>query len=273
MPDTARRSALRITSLNANGLRSALAKGAGDWLGAHARPDWLCLQETRIGADDLTDAMRGLGGLRGVFHHAERPGYSGVGLYFRVEPEDLRIGFGSTEFDAEGRYVEARYRLADGMRLAVVSVYFPSGSSGEARQQAKFRFLDEFEQHMLQLQSQGEVILCGDVNIAHHPIDLKNWKGNLNNSGFLPEERAWMSKLLEVHGWVDVFRALNPAPEQYTWWSNRGQARAKNVGWRIDYQLATPAVAALAQPGSEAIYTAARFSDHAPLSIDYALPF
>ena len=271
MSQSSRAGALRITSLNVNGLRSAVTKGVGAWLDQHARPDWLCLQEIRVTAGDLDDPMRALGGLRGAFHHAERPGYSGVGLYFRHEPDEVRVGYGSAEFDAEGRYVEARYRLPSGMRLAVVSVYFPSGSSGELRQQAKFRFLREFEQHMLALQADGEVILCGDVNIAHKEIDLKNWKGNLKNSGFLPEERAWMSHVLDDLGWVDVFRALNPLPDQYTWWSNRGQARARNVGWRIDYQLATAGVAALARRGSESIYVAERFSDHAPLSIDYEL--
>ena len=264
---------LRITSLNLNGIRSASSKGVDDWLRQQARPDWLCVQELKALAADMTPELRMLGGLQGVFHHAIKPGYSGVGLYFRHTPDDVRIGFGSAEFDAEGRYVEARYRLPDGMRLSLVSVYFPSGSSSEERQLAKFRFLAEFEQHMQALQAQGEVILCGDVNIAHKEIDLKNWKGNLKNSGFLPEERAWMSRLLDALGWVDVFRTLNPLPDQYTWWSNRGQARAKNVGWRIDYHLATPGVAALARRGSEAIYTAERFSDHAPLSIDYDLRF
>ena len=264
---------LRVTSLNVNGIRSAMSKGVDVWLREQARPDWLCVQELKALESDMHDGLRALGGLRGAFHHAQKPGYSGVGLYFRHEPDDLRIGFGNAEFDAEGRYVEARYRLADGMRLALVSVYFPSGSSSNARQQAKFRFLAAFEEHMRALQSQGEVILCGDVNIAHKEIDLKNWRGNLKNSGFLPEERAWMTHVLDDLGWVDVFRTLNPLPDQYTWWSNRGQARAKNVGWRIDYQLATPGAAALAQRGSESIYTAARFSDHAPLSISYDLRF
>ncbi len=262
---------LRITTLNLNGIRSAARKGLDAWLREHARPDWLCVQELKAGAADLDDGLRELGGLRGAFHHADKAGYSGVGLYWRNEPDDVRIGYGDAEFDAEGRYVEARYRLRGGAQLALVSVYFPSGSSSDERQQAKYRFLDRFGEHMRELRARGEVLLCGDVNIAHQEIDLKNWKGNLRNSGFLPEERAWMTALLDEHGWVDVFRALNPAPDHYTWWSNRGQARAKNVGWRIDYQLASPAVAALAQRGSESIYTAERFSDHAPLSIDYAL--
>ncbi|MHB0920384.1 MAG: exodeoxyribonuclease III [Thiomonas delicata] len=264
---------LRITTLNLNGIRSAASKGVDAWLREHARPDWLCVQELKALDTDMKPELRTLGGLQGAFHHAEKAGYSGVGLYFQHEPDALRIGFGASEFDAEGRYVEARYRLPGGMQLALVSAYFPSGSSSEERQQAKFRFLAVFEEHLKVLKAQGEVILCGDVNIAHKEIDLKNWKGNLKNSGFLPEERAWMSHVLDDLGYVDVFRALNPNPDQYTWWSNRGQARAKNVGWRIDYHLATPGVAALAQRGSEAIYTAERFSDHAPLSIDYALPF
>lgn len=262
---------LRVTSLNLNGIRSAASKGLDAWL-REAAPDWLCVQELKALAADMRPELSGIGGLRGAFHHAERPGYSGVGLYFRREPDDVAVGYGDAEFDAEGRCVEALYRLPGGMRLSLVSVYFPSGSSSEERQQAKYRFLDSFGEHMRALKSRGEVILCGDVNIAHKEIDLKNWKGNLKNSGFLPEERAWMTALLE-QGWVDVFRTLNPNPDQYTWWSNRGQARAKNVGWRIDYHLATPGVAALARHGSESIYTAQRFSDHAPLSIDYALPF
>jgi exodeoxyribonuclease-3 len=261
---------LRITTLNLNGIRSAATKGVDAWLREQARPDLLCVQELKALDADMTPALRSLGGLPGAaFQHAEKPGYSGVGLYWRHEPDDLRIGFGSAEFDAEGRYVEAVYRRAGGGQLAVVSAYFPSGSSSDERQQAKYRFLDEFIDHLRALRSAGEVILCGDVNIAHKEIDLKNWKGNLKNSGFLPEERAWLTRLLDEVGYVDVFRRLDTNPDRYTWWSNRGQARAKNVGWRIDYHLATPGVAALARPGSAWIYTGARFSDHAPLTIDY----
>ncbi|MGC9162576.1 MAG: exodeoxyribonuclease III [Thiomonas sp.] len=262
---------LRVTSLNLNGIRSAAQKGLDAWLRQHARPDVLCVQELKALDADLTPDLRELGGLRGAaFAHANKPGYSGVGLYWRHEPDDLRIGFGHTEFDAEGRYVEAIYKTAGGGRLSIVSVYFPSGSSSPQRQQAKFRFLADFYEHLLALKSSAEVLLCGDVNIAHKEIDLKNWKGNLKNSGFLPEERAWVTRLLDEAGYVDVFRRLDPNPDRYTWWSNRGQARAKNVGWRIDYHLATPGVAARAKPGSAWIYTDQRFSDHAPLSIDYA---
>jgi exodeoxyribonuclease-3 len=179
-------------------------------------------------------------------------------------------GLGDAEFDAEGRYVEARFDNGAGAtfdKLSIVSCYFPSGSSGEPRQQAKFRFLALMAPHLKALAAERELILVGDINIAHKEIDLKNWKGNQKNSGFLPEERAWMTGLLDDIGLVDVFRTLNPHPEQYTWWSNRGQARAKNVGWRLDYHLATPSFAALAR--SEHIYKETRFSDHAPMSVDY----
>lgn len=262
---------LRVTTLNLNGIRSAVQKGVDSWLRQQACPDVLCVQEIKASAADLTPALRALGGLSGAaFHHAAKPGYSGVGVYWRHEPNEVRIGFGHAEFDAEGRYVEVSYHTPGGRRLRIVSVYFPSGSSSDERQQAKFRFLADFHEHLRALKSTGEVLLCGDVNIAHKEIDLKNWKGNLKNSGFLPEERAWMTQLLERTGYVDVFRRLDPRPERYTWWSNRGQARAKNVGWRIDYHLATPEVAARAKPGSAWIYTDERFSDHAPLTIDYA---
>ncbi|WP_207809916.1 exodeoxyribonuclease III, partial [Pseudomonas sp. 78_B] len=176
------------------------------------------------------------------FHHARKKGYSGAGLYSGREPDDVIIGYGSSEFDAEGRYVEARFG-----KLSVVSVYVPSGSSGDERQQAKYRFMDEFMPHLAELKAKREVILCGDVNIVHKEIDIKNWKSNQKNSGCLPEERAWLTKLFDDVGYVDVFRTLDPRPEQYTWWSNRGQAYAKNVGWRIDYQIATPGVAGTAK--------------------------
>ena len=199
---------------------------------------------------------------------AQRKGYAGVGLYLRHEPSDVRVGFDGGEFDAEGRYLEARFDTPS-RRLSLISCYFPSGSSGEERQAAKYRFLDLIFPHLQRLKQEREFILMGDINIAHHPIDLKNWRSNQKNSGFLPAEREWLTKLFDELGLVDVFRRLNQQPEQYTWWSNRGQAWAKNVGWRLDYQIATPALAALAR--TERIHTAQRFSDHAPLLIDYEL--
>ena len=191
-----------------------------------------------------------------------------MAIFTRHEPSDVVVGWDGGEFDAEGRYVELRFDTPQ-RKFSIISSYFPSGSSGEERQQAKFRFLAGIDPHLVALKKKREFILCGDVNIAHHEKDLKNWKGNLKNSGFLPEERAWMTRLLSEVGLVDVYRHLQPeaTDASYTWWSNRGQAYAKNVGWRIDYHLATPAMAALAR--TESIYKDEKFSDHAPLTVGY----
>ncbi|MDN5844114.1 MAG: exodeoxyribonuclease III [Alcaligenaceae bacterium] len=259
---------LRVTSLNVNGIRSAFRKDLPGWLAA-TRPDVVCMQEIKIQDADLSDEIRHPDGYTGHFHHAEKKGYSGVGLYLTRDAQAVAAGMGCPEFDTEGRILRADW---DG--LSIVSAYLPSGSSGEERQAAKYRFLDHYEGWLDGMmdehrQTGREFILCGDWNIAHHEIDLKNWKGNRKNSGFLPEERAWMTKVLSDMGWADVYRRLHPEAtgEAYTWWSNRGQAWAKNVGWRIDYHIATPGIAARAQSAS--IYKDARFSDHAPLTIDY----
>ena len=259
----------RLVTLNLNGIRSAASKGFVEW--AHASgADCMGVQEVKAQAPDVAGRFDQVAGMAGHFHFAQKKGYSGVGLYTRHEPSEVVAGLGDSEFDAEGRWVELRFDRP-GRAFSVVSCYFPSGSSGEERQAAKFRFLDLLYPHLMALKAEREFILVGDVNIAHKAIDLKNWKGNQKNSGFLPEERAWMDRLLGTEpghvGLVDVFRMLNPHAEQYTWWSNRGQAWAKNVGWRLDYHLATPGVAALAR--REQIYLAQRFSDHAPLTIDY----
>ena len=263
----------RLVSFNLNGIRSAANKGMLQWAEGHGA-DCMGVQELKAQAADLTPQLQNVGGMPGQFHHAEKKGYSGVGLYSRTEPSDVIVGLGASdngEFDAEGRYVEMRFDKP-GRKLSIISCYFPSGSSSEERQEAKFRFLDVIEPHLARLRGEREFILVGDVNIAHHEKDLKNWKGNLRNSGFLPEERAWMTKLLSADGatrLVDVYRGLHPetTDECYTWWSNRGQARAKNVGWRIDYHLATPALAETAKVA--AVYKDQWFSDHAPLTIDY----
>ena len=259
----------RLVSLNLNGIRSAAAKGFESWAeGVGA--DCMGVQEIKADAGAVVGRYDRLAGLTGHFHYAEKRGYSGVGLYTRHAPTAVVQGVGHPEFDAEGRWVEVRFddpKRRHSPWLSIVSCYFPSGSSGPHRQAAKFRFLEHMAPRLAQLATERELIVVGDVNLAHREIDLKNWRGNRKNSGFLPEERAWMTGLLDDIGLVDVFRTLNPRPEQYTWWSTRGQARAKNVGWRIDYHLATPGIAALAR--REEIYLGARFSDHAPLVIDY----
>ncbi len=257
----------RLVTLNLNGIRSAADKGFVAWA-EKLSVDCMGVQEVKAQHDTVAGRFDRIAGLRGHFHFAQKKGYSGVGLYTRKDPSAVITGFGDEEFDAEGRYVEARFDTPR-RRFSVISCYFPSGSSGEERQQAKFRFLARIGPHLMRLKAEREFVLVGDVNIAHKPIDLKNWRANQKNSGFLPEERAWLDGLFGSGGLVDVFRALDDRPEQYTWWSNRGQAWAKNVGWRLDYHLATPATAALARKPS--IYLEQRFSDHAPVTVDYAM--
>ncbi len=260
-------SLFKLTSLNLNGIRSAATKGVEAWV-AKTAPDCICVQEVKAQAADIAGRFESLAGLTGHFHFAQKKGYSGVGLYTRHAPSDVIVGYGSGEFDAEGRYVELRFDTPK-RKLSLISAYFPSGSSGEERQQAKFRFLAEFRPHLAALKTKRDFILCGDVNIAHQNIDLKNWRSNQKNSGFLPEERAWMTSLLGDTGLVDVYRRLQPdtTDTAYTWWSNRGQAYLNNVGWRLDYHLATPALAELAR--TESIYKGEKFSDHAPITISY----
>ncbi len=258
---------LRIISVNLNGIRSAFAKGLLPWL-ERQRADVVCLQELKAQAADMTRDMLQPDGLYGYFHYAEKKGYGGVGVYSRRQPDVIVEGLGLPDIDAEGRYIEVQYG-----NLSVVSLYLPSGSSGEERQAVKFGVMERFYPRLAELRVSGrEVVICGDWNIAHKEIDLKNWKGNRKNSGFLPEERAWMTRVFDELGWVDVYRRLYPDATDacYTWWSNRGQAWAKNVGWRIDYQIATSGIAATAQAAS--IYKDERFSDHAPLTVDYAWP-
>lgn len=255
---------MRVVSFNANGLRAAARKGFFDWF-ARQKIDVLCVQELKAKAEQLAGTPFERRGYYRYLHDAERPGYSGVAIYSRVEPNDVVYGLGSTEFDAEGRYVEAIFD-----DLAIVSVYLPSGSAGDHRQESKFRFLNLFEKHLDRLRKKKRsYILCGDFNIAHKEIDLKNWRGNRKNSGFLPEERAWMDRVLTTGGYVDAFRALNKEPDQYTWWSNRGQAREKNVGWRIDYHLVSSDLERHIE--RVAVYKNKWYSDHAPLTIDYDL--
>ena len=253
---------LRIITLNLNGIRSASRKGFLQWLGGCAA-DIVCVQELKAQAADMIEEFLKPCGYTGYFHYAGKKGYSGVGIYTRHAPVRVIEGLGIEDIDNEGRFIRADFG-----NLSVISVYQPSGSSGEERQQVKFSFLERFFPMLHAMRKEGrEIVVCGDWNIAHREIDLKNWRGNRKNSGFLPEEREWLTRVFDELGWVDVFRGVDDRPDQYTWWSNRGQAWAKNVGWRIDYQIATPALAQTAHRVE--IYKDERFSDHAPLTIDY----
>ena len=253
---------MRIITLNVNGIRSACVKGFFPWM-LKQKPDVVCLQETKAQEHQLTDSALHPDGYHSYFHDAVKKGYSGVALYCKHKPDKIIMGVGWPDFDAEGRYIEARFG-----NLSVVSLYLPSGSSGPERQAVKFDMLERLVPLLKKMRrSKREYIICGDWNIAHKNIDLKNWRSNQKNSGFLPEERAWMDQLFGKLGFVDAFRVVNQEPEQYTWWSNRGQAWAKNVGWRIDYHVTTPGLADKVKAAS--IYKAERFSDHAPLTMDY----
>ncbi len=257
----------RIVTANLNGIRSAASKGFFQWVDT-LDADVVGVQELKAHANHVDGTYCRAGPMAGHFHYAERKGYSGVGLYTKAEPSDVVIGLGCSEFDGEGRWVEARFDRP-GRRLSFVSCYFPSGSSGEERQAAKYRFLDMLYPKLAKLSQERELLMMGDVNVAHTQADLKNWKSNQKNSGFLPDERAWMTRLFSTTGLVDVYRKLHPDTTDacYTWWSNRGQAYAKNVGWRLDYQIASPRLAETAR--SALIYKDTRFSDHAPLVVDY----
>jgi exodeoxyribonuclease III len=255
---------MRVMTVNVNGIRAAARKGFFDWL-PQQHADVVCLQEIKAEAHKITDAVFHPAGYHCHYLSAVKPGYSGVAIYSRREPDEVIEGLGWEDFDHEGRYLEARF---DG--LAVVSLYLPSGSSSELRQQRKFDFLEGFMPHLRNLKRRRrEYLICGDWNIAHKEIDLKNWRGNRKNSGFLPEERAWLDELFGKERYVDAFREVDPNPDRFTWWSNRGASWDKNVGWRIDYQVATPGLAGTARKAE--IYREQRFSDHAPLIMDYEI--
>lgn len=255
---------VRIITLNLNGIRAAWRKGVLPWL-KEQQADFVCFQEIKADRASLESEMLAPQGLHAFYHFAEKKGYSGVGLWCKKTPDNLIYGLGNDEFDAEGRYLQADFG-----DLSVVSLYLPSGSSSPERQAAKFRFMAAIFPKLDALMASGrQIVICGDWNIAHQAIDLKNWKGNQKNSGFLPEERAWLSRVLDELSYRDAYRALFPDATEdcYTWWSNRGQAWAKNVGWRLDYQIVSPLLAPLVREAK--IYKAERFSDHAPLIIDY----
>ncbi len=255
---------MKIITVNVNGIRAAYRKGFFDWIPGQ-KADVICIQETKAQIDQLDKEILQPKGYFACFNDAVKKGYSGVAIYSRIKPDKIKNKLGWTEADDEGRFLQFDFG-----KLSIVSLYLPSGSSSEERQAIKFDFLDRFMPVLKKMRRQRrEFIICGDWNIAHKKIDLKNWRGNQKNSGFLPEERAWMDELFEDVGMVDSFRAINQEPEQYTWWSNRGQAWSKNVGWRIDYQVITPGLKEKVK--SVSIYKDERFSDHAPLITDYDL--
>lgn len=253
-------------SCNVNGIRSAHKKGFWDWC-RRQKADVICLQEVRADGDKIPEVIRNPKGYYSQFFPAERAGYSGVAILSVHRPDKIVCGLGKgfEDMDAEGRYVQMDFG-----DLSVASVYFPSGSASEDRQGVKMDFLGRFENWVKPwAKSKRQLLFCGDLNIAHKQIDIKNWRSNQKNSGFLPEERGWMDRLFDTHGFVDTFRVVNQEADQYTWWSNRGNAYANNVGWRIDYQVASPALADKIK--SADIYKRKKFSDHAPLTIEYEL--
>lgn len=253
---------MRIITLNANGIRSAERKGFFHWM-RQQDADIICVQETKAQIHQLEAGPFFPDGYSCYYHDAEKKGYSGVALYSKKQPDEVNKGIGWADMDAEGRFIEAQFGS-----LSVISLYLPSGSSSEERQAVKFSVLDRFAPYLQACAQNGrDYIICGDWNIAHKAIDLKNWRGNQKNSGFLPEERAWLDQLFSEDQWLDAFRLINQEAEQYTWWSNRGQAWAKNVGWRIDYQIISSGLRD--KVISTSIYKGERFSDHAPLIINY----
>lgn len=254
---------MKVISFNANGIRSAASKGFYDWLQAQ-NADFVCLQETKAQSHQLiNDTLYYPETYHCDYYDAQKKGYSGVAIYAKQAPQSVVKGIGYDFCDTEGRYIQFDYP-----KLSIISLYMPSGTSGDARQTVKYAFLERFADHLLQLKQQGrELIICGDYNIAHKQIDLKNWRSNQKNSGFLPDERAWMDKLFGEMGFVDAFRLLNQEVDQYTWWSYRARAWEKNVGWRIDYQVITPGL--IDSVSQVAIKHDGRWSDHAPLIVEY----
>ncbi|MEY4768564.1 MAG: exodeoxyribonuclease [Pseudomonadota bacterium] len=253
---------MRIITFNANGIRSAATKGFFTWL-SNQQADVVCIQETKAQIQQLSDPIFHPQGYDCFYHDAVKKGYSGVALYCKKPPIQVNYGIGWQEMDNEGRFIEAQWE-----KLSVISLYLPSGSSGELRQQFKMQLLAKLLPYLQQLAKNNRAyIIAGDWNIAHRNIDLKNWRSNQKTSGFLPEERAWLDQFFADENWYDGFRVINSQAEQYTWWSNRGQAWAKNVGWRIDYQMINRELISVVRNAN--IYTQQRFSDHAPLIMDY----
>ena len=253
---------MRVITCNTNGIRAAQRKGFFEWLETQ-NADVVCIQETKAQIDQLEPAVFFPPGYHCVYNDAQRKGYSGTAMYSRIKPRAITSRLGWDPVDSEGRYLQFDFE-----KLSVISLYVPSGSSGDAAQKRKEIFMRHFYDHLAALKrKRREFVICADWNICHKEIDLKNWKPNQKNSGFLPHERAWLDDVYDTLGWVDAFRLVNPEPDQYTWWSNRGQAWEKNVGWRLDYMVVTPGIAQKTRSAS--VYRDQRFSDHAPLTMDF----
>ena len=253
---------MKVVTFNANGIRSAARKGFFEWM-QDSDPDVVCMQELKAHRDQLAENLLAPQGYRGYFQFAEKKGYSGTAIYCKAPPSDVKVGLGWNDFDSEGRLVRIDYN-----NLSIISIYLPSGTSSDDRQKFKEIILDRLKPVLLNFRKEKrDFIICGDINIAHKPVDLRNWKGNRNNSGFLPQERAWMDWLFGEAGYVDAFRVINSRPGQYTWWSNRGEAYAKNVGWRLDYHIVTAGLSKRTE--SVSVFRETKFSDHAPVIVNF----
>ena len=255
-----------VATLNLNGIRAAQRKGFFEWLAA-VKPDIICLQELKAQLDQLQAPVFWPEHYHCHYRPAEKKGYSGVAIFSRKQPDRIIDSMDWPVVESEGRYIEAVFG-----DLHIASIYLPSGTSGVERQAIKYQCMDKLRAKMqTQLASGKDYILCADWNIAHTKKDIRNWQSNQKNSGFLPEERAWLDGLYDEDGWIDAFRAINQEPYQYSWWSNRGRSWTNNVGWRIDYQLITPSLKD--QIRHVEIYKQQRFSDHAPVLIEYDYAF
>ena len=261
---------LTVSTVNVNGIRAAAAKGFTEWLNA-TPADIVCLQEVRAEPDQFPAHLRAPEGWHTLIAPAATKGRAGVALYSRIAPTATRIGFGAPEFDTSGRYAEMHLPT-----LTIASLYLPAGEVGTERQAEKERFMQAFHAHLTTLTAEAAltgraVLVCGDWNIAHQEADIKNWKANQKNSGFLPEERDWLTAV-HTTGYVDVVRTLHPDREgPYSWWSFRGKAFDNDSGWRIDYHMATPGLAARATSAvtERAATYAERWSDHAPVTCTF----
>ena len=253
---------MKVITVNVCGIRSSQKKGIFDWL-SKSKADHICMQETRALEEQIDNDNFVLKGYSRYMNIADKKGYSGVAIYSKHKPSEIINTFSKSIFEKEGRFLSLDFE-----HYTVASIYFPSGSSGEERQKMKYEFMALFEKYVKkEIKKKKTLILCGDYNIAHTKDDIKNWKSNQKNSGFLPEERSWMTKLIENIGLVDAFRIKCKHSDVYTWWSNRGNAYNNNVGWRIDYQMVTNNL--LDKIKKVSVYKGQKFSDHAPLVIHY----